>query len=311
MIPPFLPEPEVVPATSVRRGNSARTLILWVVLIIIFLTIWQFLQPADTHQAAMPSDGPCLESSSARMWGFGMLLPMVVVMIATVRFLRRFRQNDTFTLVQEPGRLAMAQAHFSEAAEKFRATLPAFAKQPTYRTLATMNVAEALLRAGDFDGALTACAEIERQRTMLLGSGPRTYLAVVTAFLYALRGDLTLAETWTENARARIARNREERMGSAARLCMAEAVVAARKGDPTGAIAILDKSWDELRFVLTADTLRVVEVIRAFAEAQGGLRESNTMAERLVRIEPVRRGEFAFLGAEWPEMKAYLAAHGL
>jgi hypothetical protein len=56
--------------------------------------------------------------------------------------------------------------------------------------------------------------------------------------------------------------------------------------------------------------MRLVEVVRAFAEAQGGLRASNAVAERLVRIEPVVKGELAFLGVAWPEMKAFLGATG-
>jgi hypothetical protein len=52
-------------------------------------------------------------------------------------------------------------------------------------------------------------------------------------------------------------------------------------------------------------------LVRAFAEAQGGVRASNTVAERLVRVEPVVQGELAFLGLEWPEMQAFLGAHGM
>lgn len=131
------------------------------------------------------------------------------------------------------------------------------------------------------------------------------------AFIYGLRGDTATAERWASDARARIAKNLEDRIGHAAQLCCAEAVIACRKCDHAGAVQTLDRSWNEMRFVMTADTMRTVELVRALAEAQAGVRASNTIAERLVRLEPVTPGELAFLRLEWSEIKAFIDAHGL
>lgn len=307
---PFLPEPEVVAAPP--KKNTKKTLALWVLLILLFLALWQFLSPSNdggssAHRVARAAPPPAEPSS---LWTslVPTVLPIALVVFLFILFVRAYRQNDAFNVAQEPGRLALAHKRFGEAIELFRATLPLFAKQPGYRAVATLNVAEALLKAARLDEALATCAEIERSRTMLLGSGVRTRLATVTALLYTLKGDVPLAERWAGEARVRIAKNKDDRIGHAAWLCLVEATLACRKGDAPGAVRLLDERWLELRYALAADAMRTVEIVRAFAEAGGGVRASNSVAERLVRVEPVVKGEFAWLGVAWPEMNAFLAA---
>jgi hypothetical protein len=322
MFPPFLPEPEAVVTPAKKQHNRTKTLALWVILIVMFLAIWQFLTPAEhtdssrRGQTAPPYNGIAVEAcppapSSGWPGTIGLLAPTAIAVLLGYAFLRAYRQNAAFARAQEPGRLAMAQRRFAEASAAFQSTLPLFAKQPLYRAVAVINVAEAELRAGRFDSAIAACAEIERSRTLLFGSGVRMRIATISAMVYALRGDVATAERWAEDARRRLAKSTEDRMGNGAYLCLAEAMIACRRGDPTGAVALLDARWNELRYSLNADSMRTVEVVRAFAEAQGGVRAMNTVAERLVRIEPVSPGELAYLGVEWPEMKAFLGAHGI
>lgn len=100
-------------------------------------------------------------------------------------------------------------------------------------------------------------------------------------------------------------------MATAGKLRLAEAVVACRRGAPKEAIALLEDVWLELRFSFIADWMRVAEIIRAFAESQGDVREQNVIAGRIMRVEPVIGDELAFLRRKWPEMHAFLAAHGL
>jgi hypothetical protein len=134
-------------------------------------------------------------------------------------------------------------------------------------------------------------------------------IATQAALVHALRGDIPVAERWLQDARTRLAKNKDDRIGHAAHLCLAESILAARKGDYEGAAAQLDARWLELRYAFTADFFRVAEVVRSFAETQRGVRASNVAAERLIRIEPVQKGEFEFLGVAWPEMQLFLAAH--
>jgi hypothetical protein len=310
---PFLPEPEAVVVAPPKKGNTKKTLALWVILILVFLAIWQFLSPAPHEGQTSHAMAETPASTSFSWWGTAVItvFPIAFVILMFSWFMRAYRQNSEFAHSQEPGRLAMAQRRFAEAEGAFRGTLPRFDKQPAYRAVVVVNLATAQLHAGRFDDAIASCAEVERARTLLFGSGIRTRIATLTALVYGLRGDVVTGERWTTDARARIAKNDEDRIGHAANLCIAEAVIACRKGDHAGAVATLEKSWNELRYSLTADAMRIAEVVRAFAEAHSGIRASNTVAERLVRVEPVAPGELAFLGVEWPEMKAFLGAHGI
>ncbi len=317
---PFLPEPEVIAAPPSKK-SGVKTLVLWVILIVMFLTIWQFLTPAERQPASNMNEAAdathqicaaaCTSSASSSWSTILALSPLLIVVVLAYFFLRAYKLNDTFNLAQEPGRLAMVHRRFDEAAALFRASVPRFAKQPAYLAMAVLNVGEALLRAGRLDESIATFAEVERSRVLLLGSGVRTRIATHTALVYALSGDTALAERWTTDARMRIAKNKEDRLGHAAQLCLAEAILSARKGDHAAAVALLDARWLEMRFSLNADSFRAVEVVRTFAETQRGVRASNAAAERLIRIEPVSKGEFAYLGVKWPEMKLFLDAHGV
>jgi hypothetical protein len=311
MSAPFLPERDW--AAPSKTSKSRRTLILWAVLLVMFLIIWQFLTPAE-RPASQDLAVPVAESSPSWSGSPFIFLPFVIagaMILVFLNFLRGYRQVVHFNLTQEPGRLALAQRRFAEAVDLFRATLPRFAKHPVYRWAVVLHVVESQLKMGRLDDAIASCAEIERSRILLGGTTIRARLASFTSLLYALKGDVPLAEHWAGHARNRIAKNSDDRMGHTGDLSLAETAIACRRGDYAGALKLLDERWLELRYTMTADTMRVVEVLRAFAEAQGGVRASNVVAERLLRIEPVTKGEFAFLGVEWPEMKTFLAAHGL
>lgn len=310
MSAPFLPEPET--ATAPPKKSAKRILLLWVMLIVMFLAIWQFLTPAErtapgVHEAVAPVAETSLFWSSTWM----AFAPFGFVALVLFLFLRAYRQNLRFNIAQEPGRMALAHRRFHEAVELFRKTVPQFAKQPAYRASAVLNIAESQLKAGSLEDALASCAEIERSRTLVFNSNIRARIATLTAFVFALKGDLPAAERWAADARNRIAKNHEYRIGHAGELCLAEATIACRRGDHAEAVKLLDTRWLELRYAITADAMRIVEVVRAFAEAQGGVRASNAAGERLVRIEPVVKGELAFLGVGWPEMQTFLGAHGL
>jgi hypothetical protein len=187
----------------------------------------------------------------------------------------------------------------------------AYAKKPGYEASAALALGHAQLWGGHHDEAIGTFAQIEKKRAVLFSSSVRTVAATHLALAQGLSGQLDAAEKWCAEARARIAINRDDRIDYAARICLAEAVVALRRGRPADATALLERGWATMREVLNANTLRVAEVVRALAEAAGGLRQTNTVAERLLRVEPVIAGEFAFLGARWPEMRAFLDAHGL
>jgi hypothetical protein len=142
-------------------------------------------------------------------------------------------------------------------------------------------------------------------------SGARLSAAQELAFVHALKGDLSTAESWANDARKRLSATYDSRVFFAARLCLAEAVIAMRRGDAAESARNLEQSWMVMRGSLDANSMRVAEILRAFAEAGGGLRQYNVVQERRIRVEPVAGNEFAFLGVAWPEMQSFLDSHGL
>lgn len=83
-----------------------------------------------------------------------------------------------------------------------------------------------------------------------------------------------------------------------------------RRGDPAAAGRILDGGWDELERATSGDRVRGFRVLRAFAAEQVGGALAAQAGELLAGARPCRPGEYAWIGARWPEMARYLAASG-
>ena len=309
---PYLPEHAPPPreAPSAKK-TGIRTLVLWVILIALFLTIWQFLSPAEKPFAPPPRCvAPCVEPAG---WGSSLIsfIPIAFLVFLFFLFMRRIQGGQNLNAEQEPAFRAIAQRRFGEALTVFRALSTKYEKKPLVRSVIDLGIADTEMWSGNLDAAMLACIGVDQRTTMGIDTGVRVVAAADLAFLHALSGDLAAADRWRDEARTRLTKTNDARMATAGKLRLAEAILACRRGAPKDAIALLEESWLELRFSFIANWMRVAEVIRAFAEAQGDVREQNVVAGRLVRIEPVVGNEMAFLGRKWPEMHAFLAAHGL
>lgn len=306
---PFLPEPEPVTPPAPPKKTAVKTLILWVVLIVTFLSIWQFLAPAPGAKPE-PVLPPC---ESAPIWhSVAPYVAFFAIFVGVYRwFLRGYAQSLEFNVAQEPARVAIAERRFGAALDVLTRTQQTYAKKPVYEASASIAVGCAQLWAGRLGDAINTLATVERKRTVLGSSSIRVVAGVHLALAHALAGELEAAERWASETRARITKSKDDRLEYAARLCLAETVVRLRRGQPAEALALLERNWTTMREVLNGNTMRVAEVLSAFAEAARGVRQSNTMAERLLRVEPVLPGDFAFLGVKWPEMQTFLDAHGL
>jgi len=308
---PFLPEPDPDPA-PVKPKQAKKTLLLWGLLIVMFLVIWQVLQPSPSSQSTRPEPvtAPCEDT-----WSFGratlVLGPILFSVFFVSWIVRAYGSARTFNREADPGLVALAERRLSVAAETFEALAAKHAKKPGHAAAAWTNVALTQLAAGQLDLALQSLARVERTLGLPRASGVRLRAAQELVLVHALTGDLETAQRWADDARKRLAATLDNRNYYGARLCLGEAIVAIRRGDSAGAISLLEKNWLVLRATLDANAMRVAEVVRAFAEVGGGVRQYNVVQERLIRVEPVIGTEFGFLGARWPEMQAFLVAHGM
>jgi hypothetical protein len=174
------------------------------------------------------------------------------------------------------------------------------------------DAAMAQLRGGQIDVAIRSLAQVDRAKGVLFSSDLRTLAAAELGWANVLAGDLDTAQRWIDESRRRLAKSHGDgRLGGASMLNLAEAALSMRRGHAEEGVALLDKNWLLLRESSSGNRMRTLEVVRAFGEAGGGVRAYNVVSERLVRVQPALPGEFAFLGAKWPEMQAFLAAHDL
>jgi hypothetical protein len=314
----YLPEDSLrevhAPAAAPATKNKAwRAVVLWVALIVMFLTIWQFLTPAEHHSRGRRAAVPCAETTS---WPAVAAVGSVVIAgVGFILFLRRLmlgaREQGLVQRGQEPGRMALAHGRSTEAIALFEQTALALANKPLHRNFVRLNVATAQLHAGRLDEAIASYTMADKDAGRFFSESIRTYAAVDLSLTHALNGDLDTAERWAAEADKRVSATNSDRLGYRARLRIAEAIVLIRRGRAAEAVASMREHWLETRHTLTSNAMRSLEVIRALAESQGDMRTQNVVGERLIRVEPVTPGEFAYLGVRWPEMQAFLSAHGL
>jgi hypothetical protein len=110
--PPFLPEPEPLTPAKPPQKSGIKTLALWVVLILMFLAIWQFLAP-DPNSAHPPAP-PC---EPGPMWTRVLPYAICFGLVALLYrwFWRTYQVSLDFNVAQEPGRIALAERRFAAA----------------------------------------------------------------------------------------------------------------------------------------------------------------------------------------------------
>lgn len=95
-------------------------------------------------------------------------------------------------------------------------------------------------------------------------------------------------------------------------LAMLRAVIDCRRGRAAEATVLLEHAWTEYEATMTAETLRMMRVLRAFAHAAAEGPRNQGLVERVLGdMKPRYEREFAFLGATWPEMATFLSAQHL
>jgi hypothetical protein len=308
---PFLPD--AAPAEDeTRKPHKRRAVLLWVIMMVTFLIVWNLLD-VSSDKSTTPS------SSASHSWtsSLALLLPMAFLAVLYLWFRRLTGRPHDFNRLQTPGFIALAEGRWTEAVSLLRATLGSFAKKSVYRSVAERNVGHAAMYAGMLDEAIASFSIAERGASSLAAPDVRALAAVDLAQAYALAGDVPTAQRWADCARTRLAKAMGSRLTLASYLCIAEALIALRAGRPAQALGLLEDNRLKLRYALTANTMRMAEVIAAFAlaaaglSATAGLRDQADVAARLARISPVLPQEFAYLGVRWPEFLAFLQEHQL
>lgn len=312
---PYLPppEPQDNPAEAQKPGGT-RNVVRWLVLIGLFVALYQFLLSSRPHPRPMEGDavaaptkktGDGLAGSAlALLWPIG----LIGGFIALVRW--QIRGSSRFALAQEPGILALAVGDTKTAARVFAEVEARYRDQVNFAGLARLNHATALLRAGDLRGAAALLVKLERTAGLLYRSDLRLHAAVGLCEVYALRGDVVASRRWLEDARRRLSRV-TERTYPGAMLRRAEVLLLCREGHAAESAALLDRDLRLIESGVNVQTMRLLWLVRAYLTTQlGGAREQGAAARWIDLLRPARPGELAAL-ADWPALRLYAEAAGL
>jgi hypothetical protein len=304
---PFLPKTgfrRFFPLTPVKRS-----LVLWVLLIVLFLAIWQVITPG-TSGSMPPVTRP---SDSSEFWRDSLvsLLPALGVAGLFVGiFFFSIRRMWAFNAASASAQKALGEGDYARAVAEYEAIEKRYRWPSSLRSIGNFNLAVALMHRGDLANALERFAEVERKAPWSI-AGLRASLAGQLALGYALRGELDAARRWRTESEAR-KQHAGDQVGLAGLQAFADAVIDTREGKCEAFLRWIDERWRELEGTLTARTTRPLRVLRAFAMARsGGVRDAGVVDAALGAIRPARRGEFEMLGTQWPEMHSFLETHGL
>ncbi len=217
--------------------------------------------------------------------------------------MRRFATENNLALgALGRGELAKAHEVFASWATSQDATISAVARH---------NLGWTLMLEGRADDAVTIledAAEHYRRGLTRVAMLPTT--RVDAALCHALLGKVDLAEIWYAKAEEPVKAPPHPTFPGMKALV--RGIIDCRDGRAAEAIVALDHAWTEHEPTMTGETLRVMRIVRAFACAAADGPRNQGLVERVLGDMKLRyEREFAFLGGSWPEMAAFLAAHGL
>lgn len=287
-----------VPPPRRRPGmrQSHKTLLLWLLLIVMFLAVYRFLSPPAPHAPAHHDPPPSgLADYTSWIVGLLVLLPSIAWGLRTGRINRRFAgENAAGVALIDRGLYTQAAAHFEGLLERYR--------RKGLRATARHNLATARLQLGELDRAIELYASVAADP-----SANRWHANVWNelASTCALAGRLGEAAAW-------LAKVETVPNVNPFSLVWPRALLAARGSEPGELARTLETRWRELEGNLTAVHMRRLLLLRAFAVATAeGPRGTASAEPLLARLRPTTPGELDWMLGRWPELAAFVAGHNL
>jgi hypothetical protein len=297
---PFLPHQQVDQTKPAR--SAGKTVLLWFVLIIVFVAIYQVVGTAPPKHDAPPQPAP--------VWPMvvGALLSIAVATVAWLvwlqRAVRRYNEESADALTM------LSRGDLGNALKRFEALALKWKRPRSVHAVVRHNVAYTLLRQGELARAIEIYSALERRRTTVNVSSVWQLTPSHLAIAHGLAGDLSSAQQWLDEAGKRMGTGDTRHLRGLAALALA--IIDCRRGGGAGVARELERLWTEFESALTGELLRPLRLVRAYAVSQdGGLRGQGAVEMLLVPLRGGPPGELAFMGAAWPEMKSFLTAHSL
>ncbi len=296
----WLPQP---PPPQPVANRAKRTLLLWVVLIALFILIYNFID-ATPHHGQQPPPPPAGYS------GWWIWIAALAGLVPLAYVLWQFGHSTEFNALQTPALEALADSKYSEAAKLFGALAQRFKMRAQLRSVAAFNQGYALIRCGEAAAAVGALLWVERSPSLQRG-GVRQLAAIELARAFAIGGDLDKARRWITSARERPAGTADP-TNAAARLEATELLLLCREGKHDEAVRLCEQQWPRFESHLAITQMREVWLLRAFAvAATTGPRDGGTVDAWLGFLRGAPAGSLAWLTERWPELAAFAATHSV
>jgi tetratricopeptide (TPR) repeat protein len=157
----------------------------------------------------------------------------------------------------------------------------------------------------NYDEAKSALAKLSADKN--LDADFRLSVDQIRAEVYAIVGDLELAEKVYDQAASRISPARR------GQLALANLLIHLRRGAFKHVVEMPDEEWYCAEGAFGQASMKRLRVLRAFA--MNNLPPTPQTREQiqsyLAGVRPFRRGEFDYLAAKWPELNAFIVEAGL
>lgn len=282
-------------------NRSTRTLMLWLLLVLLFVSIWMFFggaQPFRAHERPVVGDS----------WPIYIASFVVVGLF----FWSRYRAGSTvkFNQSQRAGFEALAEGDIPRAAAVFRELAHTFRRSEHLMLAASYNLGFAELRLGHFSEAERLLELVERESKKKVKSEISLVVALELFRLYTLKGELEKAQHWLDVADSRLVLSTTAQAAAAREV--GYALLMCRQGHYRDAEEHLDRHWPKIEGTFSARNIREPWFVRAFAQSfQSGPRDADRSAQSLEHVRPGGGAELTYLGLEWPAMRDFLRETGL
>ncbi len=232
----------------------------------------------------------------------------VVALVGWLSWLQR--KTREFNVENEEALRALGRGERERAVKLFDALATRYRRPRSVQLVARYNLAWGLLQRGELARAAEVFASVDKARSLVFVSNVHYVSPLHLATAYALMGQLDAAARWIAEGEKRVQGVSGGRRAIAGPLELARAIVACRRGAPADAARALETIWRELESGLTGELLRPLRLVRAFAVAQAeGVRGAGAADPLLATLRGALPGELDWLAGEWPELRAFLAAH--
>lgn len=244
-----------------------------------------------------------IASASATFFVLNLFSPsfILVGVLAIVVMISRIRIEDSRAVEANQQAIALLnEGHLEEASRAFSELAQTYQKASGH-AIYVFNTGVAYMLQGKLRRAFAIFNGVLYSRRFAYGAhgNHEALLLAEMASCAALLGWIEDARKYRERAVRRL------KGDEVTRVAVVDAIIALRRGEPRSALEVIRRNGPTAEHVLRQPSIRALMLMRAFALEQ--LRAYDEADEAIRTLLPIRRNEFDWLGAEWPEMRDFLS----